>query len=550
MRANIGNPFTLGVASGSPKDDSVVLWTRLAPDPLNGGGVGSAGDIRISLEIATDLSFANIIQSTQAVAEAKYAHSVHHVVSGLQPNTHYWYRFSYQGYSVIGRTLTAGAGDREDVRFAFVNCQNLQEGFYPVYRNIAEDDELDLVVHLGDYIYESAPAPGGPRKYRTQAPTDLASFRNRHADYKMDKDLQAAHAAHPWIVTWDDHEVENDYAGSTSWYDQPVFARKRAGSYQAYYEHMPLPPSFLQPKAFGNVSLYGKIGYGDLLQFLVLDVRQYRTLQPCGDRLTDCPERYDPKNDILGPQQEEWLKANLSVESPQWSVIANSIFMLEYDHDDPSSSGESYYVDGWDGYPHSRARLFKHLYDNRVPNPVVISGDIHAAWVADLKYHPHDALGAFKREDSVTIATEFIGTSVTSTLSSGWTNTYRRALPKNPHVNYFDERPGGYVKCIVTRYNFRSEYKLTQNVADRLSPVKTVATFEVAAEGNPNLRKGATKIETLADVKLVEPEPDYRVVGWRWAEGYGSGKEGYWLLPRRLKLSDGTYIEIEQLKRG
>jgi phosphodiesterase/alkaline phosphatase D-like protein len=218
--------------------------------------------------------------------------------------------------------------------------------------------------------------------------------------------------------------------------------------------------------------------------------------------------------------------------------------MLEYDHD------PGYYVDGWDGYIHSRKRLFEHLYNNRVPNPIVISGDIHAAWVADLKYHPDVPLEAFKRKDSVTIATELIGTSVTSTLSSSWTNTYRKALPKNPHVRYFDERPGGYVRCTVMPNNCRAEYKLAQNTADRLSPVKTVATFDVAAEGNPNIRKGATKVETLADVKLVEPEPDYRVVGWRWAEGYGSGKEGYWLLPRQLKLSDGTYIEFEQLKRG
>src|SRR5918994_630895 len=169
MRARAGNPFTLGVASGSPKNDSVVLWTRLAPDPLNGGGMGSVGDISISLEIATDFSFTNIIQSTQAVAEARYAHSVHHVVTGLQPSTYYYYRFSHQGYTAAGRTRTAGDGNRDDVKFAFVNCQNLQEGFYPVYRDIAEDDSLDLVVHLGDYIYDSAPASGGPRKHRTKA---------------------------------------------------------------------------------------------------------------------------------------------------------------------------------------------------------------------------------------------------------------------------------------------------------------------------------------------------------------------------------------------
>src|SRR3954453_12697542 len=149
MRAEASNPFTLGVASGSPKDVSVVLWTRLAPDPLNGGGMGNASDINIELEIAADPNFATIIQRTQAVAEARYAHSVHHVVTGLQPHTHYYYRFSYQGYSAAGRTLTTG--NREDVRFAFLNCQNLQEGFYPVYRDIAEDKSLDLVIHLGDY---------------------------------------------------------------------------------------------------------------------------------------------------------------------------------------------------------------------------------------------------------------------------------------------------------------------------------------------------------------------------------------------------------------
>ncbi len=164
MRAEASNPFTLGVASGSPKDDSVVLWTRLAPDPLNGGGMGNAGDINIELEIAADPNFAATFQRTRAVAEARYAHSVHHVVTGLQPNTHYYYRFSHQGYTATGRTRTAGGGDRDYVKFAFVNCQNLQEGFYPVYRDVAQDDELDLVVHLGDYIYESTPSAGGPRQ--------------------------------------------------------------------------------------------------------------------------------------------------------------------------------------------------------------------------------------------------------------------------------------------------------------------------------------------------------------------------------------------------
>jgi alkaline phosphatase D len=161
--------------------------------------------------------------------------------------------------------------------FAFANCQSWQGGLYPAYRHMAQDEQLDLVVHLGDYIYESVPASGGPRVYETPPPTDLASFRNRHAEYKTDQDLQAAHAAHPWVVTWDDHEVEDDYADTHSWYRQSGFAELRAAAYQAYYEHMPLRPSWtLGGQQWRNINLYRRITYGRLVQFLVLDTRQYR----------------------------------------------------------------------------------------------------------------------------------------------------------------------------------------------------------------------------------------------------------------------------------
>jgi phosphodiesterase/alkaline phosphatase D-like protein len=271
----LGNPFTLGVASGDPLPDGVVLWTRLAPKPLNGGGMDGQQDIAVDWEVATDVGFRDIVQTSyehptatmkaKVVAEAKLAHSVHLEVVGLESATRYYYRFIARGYEAGGCAKTAPEPTVEvpSVVFAFANCQSWQGGLYPVYRHIAQDEELDLVVHLGDYIYESEPAGGGPRVYETPAPTDLVSFRNRHAEYKTDPDLQDAHAAHPWVVTWDDHDVENDYAGTYSWYISTAdFAERRAAAYQAYYEHMPLRPSWvLGGQQWKNINLYCKISY-------------------------------------------------------------------------------------------------------------------------------------------------------------------------------------------------------------------------------------------------------------------------------------------------
>jgi alkaline phosphatase D len=444
----------------------------------------------------------------RAVAEGTLAHSVHLEVTGLEPATAYYYRFVARNYESRGRTKTAPEPTAEvpTMAFAFANCQSWQGGLYPTYRHMAQDGELDLVVHLGDYIYESGPAPGGPRMYETAAPTDLASFRNRHAEYKTDPDLQAAHAAHPWVVTWDDHEVENDYAGTHSWYDQPAFAERRAAAYQAYYEHMPLRPSWaLAGQQWGNINLYRRLTYGRLAQFCILDIRQYRSVQPCGDELVACEDRFkdsivdengEPRrHTILGPDdaQESWLKGVLASNGPLWNIVASGVLMFEYDHRYPAGS-ESYYLDGWDGYVATRNRLFEHLLQSRVPNPIVLSGDLHASFVADLKYHPDDPNNSFKRGDSITIGGEFLGTSISSGLSASWIETYQNALSANPHVKYFDGRQGGYVRCDFNSDRFHADFLLASSLSSRLSPMRTIASFEVYPEADPNLRKGPVLI--------------------------------------------------------
>ncbi|MBA3472165.1 MAG: alkaline phosphatase D family protein [Rubrobacter sp.] len=285
------DPFKLGVASGDPWSNSVVLWTRLTPgDPLNGGGTPSS--TTVEWEVATEknsdgsLPSSAIVKSGTVNADPKFAHSVHVEVDGLEPAKHYYYRFKNGDYtSPTGRTKTAWAASDLQVpnsmKFALASCQHWESGYYTAYGHMANQD-LDLVVHVGDYIYEGAPSSGNVlRKHSAVADPSwgcntLADYRNRHAQYKTDRHLQVAHAVHPWVVVWDDHEVENDYVGTNSWYRQSDFANRRAAAYQAYYEHMPLRRESLTLNGSGqvtNIDLYRQISYGNLAQFCVLDTR-------------------------------------------------------------------------------------------------------------------------------------------------------------------------------------------------------------------------------------------------------------------------------------
>ncbi len=500
--SNLGNPFTLGVASGHPDEKGVVLWTRLAPSPLNGGGMGRTGDVYVDWEFAKGLSsdgkLDNIVLSSlqdaelgtkqkPAIAIKNYAHSVHLEVgvdtAPLQPGQTYYYRFMVSTssggtpkyVSPIGRTKTAPASDASvtQVAFAFASCQEWESGFYQAYRHMAEQT-LDCVVHLGDYIYEYGPSTGWPRSYKTKAPTNLTGYRNRHAEYKTDKDLQAAHANHPWICSWDDHEVYNNYAGAVD------ANRRRDAAYQAYFEHMPLRPSrVLTGKQWRNIDLYGQLAYGNLAQFCVLDTRQFRTDQPCDYTVGDCEERFDPSQTLPGSTQENWLKQQLTPLDNgswpyRWNVLANQVVMMEYDH--TADEGESYYMDGWDGYVACRNRLFTHLTEAKVPNLVALTGDMHGSFAAELK-------ADFQNENSNTLGFEFTGTSISSWLTDWWKETWNKALPDNPHVKYLDANPGGYVLCTLTdgaEATYQTDYYRAYNYGDSKSyNVDVAASFRV-----------------------------------------------------------------------
>lgn len=489
-------PFTLGVASGDPLSDSVVLWTRLAPDPLNGGGMPPR-DIPVRWEVAADDRFRRVIQSGTAYARADLAHSVHVEVSGLKPDRPYYYRFKAGSeLSPVGRTKTLPAPDAavSAMTFAFASCQHYEHGYYTAYQRMAEED-LDLVIHLGDYIYEHEPgqyrvSSGSVRSHNGRQPRTLEDYRNRHALYKSDPHLQRAHAAFPWMVVWDDHEVENNYAGEIAEKGEPrsQFIRRRAAAYRAYYEHMPLRSRSMPRQA--SLQLYRRFHYGNLVDLHLLDTRQYRDDQANGDGWKPpSRESADPNRSLLGDEQERWLLRGLEQSKARWNVIAQQVFFAKKDV--RIGSGELLSMDSWDGYPASRDRILKFVTDKDISNLVVLTGDVHSNWANEIK-------ADFDRPDSPTIGVEFVGTSITSDGDGFDTRSdIKRILDENPHIKFFNGQRG-YVRCTVTPDTWRTDYRVLPYVSRPDAPISTRATF-VVENGRPGLRRadGGSSLETI-----------------------------------------------------
>jgi alkaline phosphatase D len=471
------DPFSLGVASGDPLPDGVVLWTRLAPDPLNGGGMPPRA-VTVNWEIAADERMKKIALRGSAVASPRSGHSVHVEARGLEPGRWYWYRFMVgDAVSPVGRTRAAPAlGARLDhLRFAFASCQHYEAGFFTAYKHLASED-LDLVVHLGDYIYEGAPVAGRPRQHNSPEIISLEDYRNRYALYKSDPNLKLAHAAFPWIVTWDDHEVDNNYAGGVPEDNQSrrAFLERRARAYQAYYEHMPLRRASL-PRG-PDMRLYRRLRFGDLAEFNALDTRQYRSDQPCGDgNKPPCPEALNPRATMMGAEQERWLFNNLARSEALWNVIAQQVMIAKWDAAPGAEQRLS--MDKWNAYPAALNRLLNYLRERKPSNPVVITGDIHSNWVADIK-------ADFNDPASAVVATEFVGTSI----SSGGDGMDMRPevegqMGENPHIKFFNGQRG-YVRCDLNPKRWQTDFRIVASVTKPDEPISTRASF-VVENGKP-----------------------------------------------------------------
>jgi alkaline phosphatase D len=475
------NPFTLGVASGDPDSDSVVLWTRLAPDPVNGGGMPRV-DVEVTWQVADDEKMTRLVRRGRTLARPEWAHSVHVEAEGLEAGRWYWYQFQVGNeLSPVGRTRTLprqnDATDR--LRFAFVSCQNYELGYFTAYDHIASED-LDLVFHLGDYIYEGRGTPNRARSLTGPELTTLAQYRDRYAIYKTDPDLQKAHAAFPWIVTWDDHEVADNYAGLITERNDPVdiFRMRRAAAYRAYYEHMPLRQAS-RPKDW-SARLYRGFSYGSLASFFVLDTRQYRTDQPCGDRMQPmCPGARDERATMLGSSQERWLTNGLDRSRARWNVMPQQVMMAKVDGG--SGAQSSFSMDQWPGYEAGQKRLIDFLAARRPSNPVVLTGDIHSHWVNDLHTD-------FSNAKSPVVATELVGTSITSDGDGvDALDVFGTIAGRNPFVKFYNGQRG-YVACEVTPKTMRAEFRVLDYVTRPGSPKHTRAVF-VIEDGRPGAQR-------------------------------------------------------------
>ena len=471
------DPFTLGVASGEPDPVSVVLWTRLAPDPLNGGGMPD-DDVEVTWEVSDSDDFATIAASGVETATLERGHMVHVIVPLDQGS--WFYRFRVGQYtSPLGTTRAApdASVNLAETNFAVANCQNYSNGQYAAHRDLAEH-KPDFVVFLGDYIYEDPGIPGnGDPTARVDIgsePTTLEEYRNRYARYKTDPHLQAAHAVCPWFVIWDDHEVENNYAGLTpqAAADAPTFPARRFAAYQAWWEHQPvrLEPPIAPDKEYRT---YRDVHWGDLIDLALLDGRQYRTDQACGDVTLSldppCGEVLDPARTMLGDEQETWLFDTLAASTANWNVIGNQVVFA-----DATLNGAVLNYDQWDGYPLERERLLQHLADTNVPNVVVLTGDIHLAAVAQLR--------AGDRATGTPVGAEFITTSISSMglISDQFTDV----LKSYPHLVDAELTHRGYSLHSVTTERWIAEYRIVADVADADSEVTTLGTYVVEAGTN------------------------------------------------------------------
>jgi alkaline phosphatase D len=480
------NPFTLGVASGDPLPDGVVLWTRLAPRPLEPmGGLPFAG-YPVQWQVAEDAAFRQVVRSGTATARAEYGHSVHVDVRGLRPGRDYHYRFRTGAHlSPAGRTRTAPAvsASPQALRFGVASCQAYGDGYFTAYRHLAAED-LDVVFFLGDYIYENAVTSAGGNRLDPglhlpdtfELPVDtLDLYRMRYALYRTDPDLQAAHAAVPWVLTWDDHEVQDNYAAGVPRFDIPArdFLVQRANAYRAYWENQPLRRP-QQPSGAG-MRLHRRLRFGDLAEAHVLDTRQYRSDQACGDGLrADCAQRDDPRRTLLGAAQRSWLLDGMQRGGARWNLLAQQVMMAEcrYGADPPLLD-----MDKWDGYRADRDRILRTAA--RVPGTVVLTGDIHFNYAADLRPD-------FARPQSPAVAVELVGTSISSggngTDSTPVLDQQRR---DSPHL-LFANAQRGYVRCTLTRNTLRADYRTLPYINRPGAPVTTRASF-VSHRDRPGL---------------------------------------------------------------
>ncbi|KQW78884.1 alkaline phosphatase [Brevundimonas sp. Root1279] len=482
-------PFSLGIAAGDPAADGFVIWTRLAPRPLELGYGMPAAPVPVKWEVASDRGFSTVVQKGEAVARPELGHAVHVEITGLEPGRDYFYRFiAGAERTPYGRAKTAPAAGASlaKARFGVLGCMAYEQGLYTAHRKASEDD-LDFIYCYGDYIYEGR----GSRTYTGSGGTienprihlggecySLDDYRRRYAQYKLDTDLQSSHAAAAWYVTWDDHEIQNNWVSDQDPDGVPphIFNLRRQAAAQAFYEHMPLRRSAFPRGA--EMQLYRQASWGDLLNLNFLDTRQYRSNQPCDDRwATTCEGVRDPASQVLGEAQEQWLYRSLEQGGARWNVLAQQIMVMDLDRKEGPEPG--FNLDTWAGYAIPRQRLLDRIRERRIRNAIVLTGDEHQNYAGELFRDSRNPEGA-------PLASEFVVTSISSS-GDGQDQRPdgRRYLADNPFLK-FNNAQRGYAVCDVTPERWVTEFKVLDKVSERGGTLTTRARFAVA-NGDPRV---------------------------------------------------------------
>lgn len=477
--------FPLGVASGDPLSDGIVLWTRIAKEPF---GVDPAlGRIPVYWAIARDRSFREIAQRGVVEAAPESSHCIHVDVSDLSPGTEYFYFFEAMGRrSPVGRTRTLPiVGDHVGhYRIAVASCQDFSAGYFTAYRDIVEQAP-DLVIHLGDYIYETA--GGEVRPYPVDEAMTLEDYRALYAQFRLDPDLQRAHLEIPWILIWDDHEVVNDWGPDhylPSSHNREIphdqYLTRKSAAIRAYKEYMPLRWSRDGDET--RERLYDRTTIGDLIELNRLDVRSYRDEPACDlderHHFTPCDASADTSRSLLGEEQEDWLIEGMGSTGATWNVLVQATVMAPLD----LSAGEDrrHEADSWDNYEGTRNRVIAMIQDRSLDNVVSVGGNIHAFY-AGVMYDDQWS------ENRRPIMSEIVATSINA--SGGGDERYddiNGRLDQNPGIRYFENRLRGYVLLDISHNELTAVFRSVDDVKDPDGAVTTLHTVQVAA-GTPEI---------------------------------------------------------------
>ncbi len=482
-------PFSFGVASGDPLPDGVVIWTKLY--------LKNNSRQMVEWEVALDTAMQKTVQSGAVMTDTSSAFTVKVEVNNLQSGATYFYRFKHDGrYSPIGRTRTAPSGDPRLLRLAVVSCQDFQTGYYNAYGNLARRNDLDAIVHLGDYIYEYGARVHGNRRlqkrqYRYHIPnkscTTLEDYRTRYAQYRTDFQLQEAHRLHPFIVIWDDHEVVNDSnvkgSGSNAQGGEAWEERQSAGR-QAYFEWLPIRENHER-------SIIRKFSYGSLAEMWMLDGRLEGRSPQAHSRLD--PALESPDRTMLGDSQTDWLLEGLKNSTARWKLVGNQVIFSPMSDSRVFERRPSIALDRWDGYPAERQRIFDFLYQNNLKDILILTGDVHSSWAFELTRDPWDKNFYNRKTGEGAIGAEFVTTSISSYnideiapkfLAFEAQRRFKRKK-NNPHLRYVNLTAHGYMTLTLTPEKAQADWffiKRKDRVDDRMK--KKAGRFILHGEGS------------------------------------------------------------------